>query len=144
MDILVFKGDKMSKKGNTSFILGMISIIAFCAALLLGATSCGNYESAEEQEVLLSFPELSAMTVGQTHPFVVRLNLPAEGTEILTAKADSGRVLLYPDSQLFSKGETVKTFNITAKTPGKVVVRFSLGRLLSEDLSIWVFPQPLP
>jgi hypothetical protein len=84
------------------------------------------------------------MTVGQTHPFVVGLNLPAEGTEILTAKADSGRVLLYPDSQLLSKGETMKTFSIIARTPGKVVVRFSLGRLLSEDLPIWVFPQPAP
>jgi hypothetical protein len=134
----------MSEKGNTPFILGMISIIAFCVALLLGATSCGNDERTEEQEILLSFPELSSMTVGQTHPFVVGLSIPAEGTEILTAKTDSGRVILYPNSQLLSKGETVKTFSITAKTSGNVVVRFSLGRLLSKDLPIRVFEQPLP
>lgn len=134
----------MSGKSNTSFVLGTISVIAFCAALLLGVTSCGNSESIEEQEILLSFPELSAMTVGQTHPFVVGLNLPAEGTEILTAKADSGCAVLWPESQFLAKGETTKTFAITAKEPGKVVVRFSLGKLLSKDLPIEVFEQPLP
>jgi hypothetical protein len=134
----------MSEKNRTSLVLGVISAVAFCVALFMGAISCGLDPVTEEQAILLSFPELSSMTVGQTHPFAVGLNLPADGTEIMTAKADSGRAVVWPESQLLTKGETAKTFAITAKEPGKVVVRFSLGRLLSKDLPIWVFEQPVP
>lgn len=132
----------MTCENRTSLVLWVISLMAFCAALFMGAVSCGVDRVAEKQEILLSFPELSAMTVGQTHPFVVGLNLPADGTEILIAKADSGRATIWPESQLLARGETLKTFNITAREPGKVVVRFSLGTLISKDLPIWVYPHP--
>jgi hypothetical protein len=134
----------MTKENRTSLVLGMISVVAFCAALFMGAVSCGLDSTAEEQEILLSFPKLSSMTVGQTHPFVVELNLPASGTEIMTAQANSECVVLWPESQSFDKGERMKTFAITAKKPGKVVVRFSLGELLWKDLPIKVFEEPLP
>ena len=126
----------MSERKGASLVLGMISIVALCAAVLLGATSCAGESAAEEQDILLSFPELSSMTVGQTHPFVVDLNLPAVGTETLAAAVDSDRVQLWPASYLLDKNDTTKTFSITAKATGKVIVRFSLGQLLSKTLPI--------
>lgn len=115
----------------------------FLCLAVLGMSSCYSYEPYERQEILLSYPELSSMTVGQTHPFIVGLNLPAEGTEILTASSDSDCVRLWSESYLLSKGETTKIFNITAVKPGEATVLFSLGKLLSKAMPvIRVYPQP--
>jgi len=132
------------KMGNwkMSFVLGIIGVAALCAAILLGSASCSAGPVADEQEILLSFPELSSMTVGQTHPFVVGLALPANGGESLVA-ACSGGVRTYPESFILDKGEMFVVFGITAVEPGEAVVRFSMGSL-AEDLPILVFPQPTP
>lgn len=131
-------GVEMTCKNRTSLLLGIIGV------MFMSTVSCGGSPVQEEQDILLSFPKLSSMTVGQTHPFVVGLNLPADGTEILTAEVYSRCATVWPESQPLAEGETVKTFNITAQAPGRVVVHFSLGRLISKDLPIRVYPHPLP
>lgn len=104
--------------------------------------SCGPDGPIEEQEILFSYPELSAMTIGQTHPFMVSLNLPANGGEMLTAGAPTKSIYIWPETQDFKQGETIKFFNLTAKTAGKVSIKFALHRFLSKELDVWIFPEP--
>jgi hypothetical protein len=132
----------MNRKNIASFVLGTMSVVAFCTAILLGTVSCGSPEPFERQEVLLSFPELSSITVGQTHPFVVGLNLPAMGIETLSAQSEYGLVRISPDSHKFIKGENIKTFDITAIYPGEDIVTFCLGRRLCESMPVWIFNEP--
>jgi len=55
----------------------------FFIIIVLAFISCGSDDYAPKgQEILLSFPELSAMTVGQTYPYVVSLNIPAIGISL--------------------------------------------------------------
>src|SRR5574343_1771400 len=109
---------------KASIVLGLIGLVALSVAIALGMSSCYSEETFERQGILLSFPELSSMTVGQTHPFEVDLNLPAEGVETMSARSLSGNLLIWPESQLLSRGQERLIFNLEALRPGDDKVVF--------------------
>jgi len=127
---------------KASIVLGIIGLVAFSIAIVLGMSSCYSEEKLERQEILLSFPEISSMTVGQTHPFSVGLNLPAEGIESMSAQSVSGNFMVRPESQLLSKGQDNLVFNLKALRPGDDKIMFCLDQLLCETLPVRVFTQP--
>lgn len=109
--------------------------------VLLFVISCG-FEREERQEILLSYPEISAMTVGLKHPFVVGLNLPANGGEVLNVIDHSGMVDASPSEYKLSKGDMYKTFTLYALYPGEAKLVFSLDGKIVKTLRIWIYPEP--